>query len=207
MPGVSFQGFRARFYNYERRTHCETCRPVGLADAHPRYESHGPGPRGTYGHRRVQLLLQSSACSSLWLICGKASQAFVIYFVSLLSKLTLRATIHCSKRNNAPGHVSRDIAPQGLGFYEKCFIFEQGFGLVPGLPPWSALTCGSWLACDSASRLTTNFRRKKAPHSARLFQSANDQLPFTTLPLTVPSNSMMLYSLPSVSTCCRRTSR
>ncbi|MNP37139.1 hypothetical protein D3C76_1305720 [compost metagenome] len=34
-----------------------------------------------------------------------------------------------------------------------------------------------------------------------------DQLPLTGLPLTVPSRSMMLYSLPSVSTCCRRTSR
>ena len=34
-----------------------------------------------------------------------------------------------------------------------------------------------------------------------------NQLPLTALPFTVPSCSMMLYSLPSVSTCCRRTSR
>ncbi len=44
-------------------------------------------------------------------------------------------------------------------------------------------------------------RRKKAPHSARLFSTHQaNQLPLTALPSTVPSCSMMLYSLPSVST-------
>ncbi|OOG87063.1 hypothetical protein B0E42_08995 [Pseudomonas sp. A25(2017)] len=47
----------------------------------------------------------------------------------------------------------------------------------------------------------------KSPASAGLLVIGVNQLPFTALPLTVPSRSMMLYSLPSVSTCCRRTSR
>jgi hypothetical protein len=56
-------------------------------------------------------------------VCGKSSQVFVIYFVSLLSKPIFRATIHCRKRNSAEGRVNRDIAPQGAEFYDKSFMF------------------------------------------------------------------------------------
>ena len=129
-PGVSSQGLRARFYNYERRSRCETCRPTGLVGVHPRCESHGPVLRGTYVRRRVQLLLQSSACSNLWWVCGKSSQASFICFVSLLSKPTFRATIHCGKRNSAAGRENRDIASQDAEFYDKSFMFEVGVSLV-----------------------------------------------------------------------------
>jgi hypothetical protein len=64
------------------------------------------------------------------LICGKSSQASVICFVSLLSKLVLHATIHCIKRNTAAGHVNRGIASQGAEFYDKSFMFEVGVSLV-----------------------------------------------------------------------------
>jgi len=50
---------------------------------------------------------------------------------------------------------------------------------------------------------------KKPRHRGGVFviSVSVNQLPLTDLPFTVPSCSMMLYSLPSVSTCCRRTSR
>jgi len=60
------------------------------------------------------------------LICGKSSQAFVICFVSLLGKLIFPATVLCSIRNNPAGRVSRDIAPQAAGFYDKSFMIASG---------------------------------------------------------------------------------
>jgi hypothetical protein len=48
----------------------------------------------------------------------------------LLSKLILRATILCRKRNIPAGRVNRGIASQGAEFYDKSFMFEVGVSLV-----------------------------------------------------------------------------
>jgi hypothetical protein len=60
------------------------------------------------------------------LICGKSSQAFVICFVSLLSKPIFPATVLYRNSNNCAGRVNRDIAPQAAGFYEKSFMIASG---------------------------------------------------------------------------------
>jgi hypothetical protein len=47
----------------------------------------------------------------------------------LLSKLILRATILCRKRNIPAGRVNRGIASQGAEFYDKSFMFQMAFKL------------------------------------------------------------------------------